>query len=56
MFEKINQSIIAIIRGLFIRIGYYGSAQMCAGFFHEVQVPKELQQELEKSHNSVIVK
>lgn len=49
MIEKMTQNITTKVGKLLIQIGKQGSEKMCAGFFHEVQVPIELQQELEKN-------
>lgn len=49
MIERIILSVTTMIRELLMRIGHYGSIQMCAGFFHEIQVPEELQQQFEKN-------
>lgn len=34
---------LTIIGKLFIFLGSLGSKQMCIGFFHEIEIPKELE-------------
>lgn len=48
MIERIKLNLLMNSRQIIEKIGSYGSAQMCAGFFHEIKVPKELEEELEK--------
>ncbi len=48
MLERIKQNSLSAIGILLMKLGTYGSVQMCAGFFHEMKVPKELEEELEK--------
>ena len=40
-----REILIKLVRNVIMFIGYYASKQMCFGFLHEIQVPKELEEE-----------
>jgi len=47
MIERVKLNLLMNLRQLIEKIGIYGSVQMCAGFFHEIKVPEELEKEFE---------